>query len=204
MVRKIVTTRYIDEKEGFEYQFEPIEDTLKIKKTKAGYEARYLIQENDPQDPREDENLGTMVCFHKRYTLGDKTDLTSEQFDGWKALEKYLIEEKNAVVVLPLYMYDHSGISIATFRHGQHASWDCGQIGFIYATKEDIKRIGIKKSQVEKSLIHEVEYYNKYVQGDCYCLVKETYNAKKEYIDHDTLGGFFGYSEAVDALETEI
>lgn len=204
MVRKIVTTKYIDEKEGFEYQFEPIEDTIKIKKTKAGYEARYLIQENDPQDPREDENLGTMVCFHKRYTLGDKTDLTSKQFNGWEELEAYLYKEKKAVAVLPLYMHDHSGISIATFRHGQHASWDCGQIGFIYATKEDIKRIGIKKSQVEKSLLHEVKIYNQYVQGDCYCLVKETYNKNKKYITHDTVGGYGGIEYATKALKTDI
>jgi hypothetical protein len=50
----------------------------------------------------------------------------------------------------------------------------------------------------------EVEVYNQYIQGDCYILVKETFNLKKEKIDYDTCGGYFGYTEAEKSLKTEI
>ena len=201
-------TKYVND-EGFEFTFEPIEDTLKIKKTKTGFEARYLTPENDPQDPREDENLGTMVCFHRRYTLGDKTDLNSDMFNGWEELYDYLKKEKKAIMILPLYLYDHSGISIkvGSFQgllSQGHAEFDSGQVGFIYCTKEDLKRIGITKAKAEKSLQAEVEVYNDYIQGNVYYLVKETYNKKKEQINYDTCGGYFGYLEALKRLENEI
>jgi len=208
MIKTIVKTQYIND-EGFEFTFEPIESSLKIIKTKTGFEARYLIQDNDPFDPRENENLGTMVCFHKRYTLGDKTELNSEMFNGWEEMYDYLIKEKKAVMVLPLYLYDHSGISMKVgsfqgYLPQGHAEFDSGQVGFIYCTKEDLKRIGITKAKAEKSLMAEVGEYNQYIQGDVYCLVKETYNKDKEQIDQENCGGYYGYIEAEKALENEI
>jgi len=203
---------YVNE-EGFEFRFEPISDTLKITETKDGYEARYLISDNDPCDPRNDDNIGVMVCFHKRYTLGDHDQKrngkylvteTSDQFQGWQELEAYLRKENHAVVVLPLYLYDHSGISIRTYKHGYHANWDCGQVGFIYITKEKMKKEGMTKKQIEKYLIGEVETYDQYLQGDVYCIVCEKYNKDKEPIDYDTCGGYYGYEYAEKALATDI
>lgn len=126
----------------------------------------------DPFDPRtEDENLGTMVCFHKRYTLGDRHDLKHDDFNGWDEMERYLKEDLGALCVLPLYLYDHSGITISTHPFG--CRWDSGQIGFIYTTREDIdkimgyKRLTKKKlAEIEKSLIAEVEVYDQYLTGD--------------------------------------
>ena len=46
--------------------------------------------------------------------------------------------------------------------------------------------------------------FNQWVNGDIYCIVKETYNKDKEQIDYDIIGGYFGYSEALKSLETEI
>ena len=40
-------------------------------------------------------------------------------------------------VILPLYLFDHSGISISTGSF--HDPWDSGQVGFIYASKEKAK-----------------------------------------------------------------
>ena len=203
-ITKVV--KYIDEN-GFEFTFEPIQDTIKITEVKdgAGYEARYLISDHDAESPREWDNFGTMLCFHKRYDLGDDTEgKTSEDFNGWEEVEAYLRKEKKAVVVLPLYLYDHSGISMRTYRHGQHASWDCGQVGFIYITAEALKKEGVTKAKAEKILIGEVETYDQYLRGDCYTLVKETYTANKTKIDHDTLGGFYGYEYAEKSLATDI
>ena len=208
MIKTIVKKTYIND-EGFSFTFEPIEDSLKIIKTKTGFEARYLIQDDNPIDTREDENLGTMVCFHRRYTLGDKTDLNSDMFNGWGELEDYLIKEKKAIMILPLYLYDHSGISIKVgsfqgYLPQGHAEFDSGQVGFIYMTAENLKEVGFAKNRVEKYLISEVETYNQYLKGDVYCIVKEIFNLNKESIDYDTVGGYYGYEETLKALKTDI
>lgn len=165
-----------------------------------------MVYDENGYNPREDDNLGHMVCFHNKYTLGDKTVLKSEDFTSWEELKRYIKKELKAIYILPLFLYDHSGISIRTFPHGHHVNWDCGQIGFIYCTKEDLKKIGITKSRIEKSLISEVETYNQYIQGEVYCLVKEVYNDLK--IRNDSLGdicsGYLGRDYAEKALLTDI
>jgi len=83
-------------------------------------------------------------------------------------------------LISPLFLYDHSGlrIKIGSF-YGLlpqgHARFDSGKVGFIYATKEDIrktfkvKRISKKTLQeAEESLKQEVEDYDKYLSGEVY------------------------------------
>ena len=31
-----------------------------------------VIQDSEPESPREWDNLGNMICFHRNYNLGDK------------------------------------------------------------------------------------------------------------------------------------
>ena len=145
----------------------------------------YTIEiENDenPDNPRNWDNLSHMVCFHKRYDLGDSdTDLSSDIFNGWEEVEEHLRKEKGAVIIAPLYLYDHSWlrIKIGSF-YGcglpqGHARFDSGQVGFIYVTKEDIKedfqvkRITQKiKDRAMKVLEGEVKTYDSYVSGQVY------------------------------------
>jgi hypothetical protein len=131
-----------------------------------------IIPDEFPESPREWDNLGKMFCSHKRYNFGDE-QFNSSQFNGWDEVESYLYKEQNACIVLPLYVYDHSGLSMRTFVHGYHSSWDCGQVGFIYVTKEDVykeyscKRISSKTlDKVKNVLESEVKTYSQYLQGD--------------------------------------
>lgn len=85
-----------------------------------------------------------------------------------------LATEKNSI--LPLNLYDHSGLSMSasSFRgRAQHAEWDSGQVGWIYAAAEDIqKEYGdCSKESMEKAaklLKSEVETYDYYLPGQCY------------------------------------
>lgn len=43
-IKKITTTIYRDDEEGFTFTFEPADNSLTIKKTDEGYEARYLTR----------------------------------------------------------------------------------------------------------------------------------------------------------------
>ena len=155
-----------------------------------------IEQDEDPIDPREGDNLGIMVAFHKRYNLGDKTDLTSDQFNGWDEVENYLIKHEKAKVILPLYLMDHSGLTIRTEPfYGDYARWDSGQIGFIYTTDEKIKEFyGDKKpseKEIEGALEDEVRTYNDYLEGNIYRLSLE----KKEICDLDHI-----HTEIIDSL----
>jgi len=133
-----------------------------------GFTIKIEAEEN-PQDPREpgfQDHLGTMICFHKRYSLGDETDLTFDEFDGWKDLKKYIIKELKSICIMPIYMYDHSGITIQTTPYGDN--WDSGQIGFIYCTEKDRDKMGTQKKDLERILMGEVKEYDKYLTGEIY------------------------------------
>jgi hypothetical protein len=136
-----------------------------------------IVPDDDPQNPRSEyDNFGSMVCFHRRYSLGDKTTLRSGDFNSWSDLKNHLVRREKAVLILPIFMYDHSGITISTSQTGQYADrWDSGQIGFIYATKEKIRKEFLIKrvtkktlKNAEKILLSEVEIYDQYLTGNVY------------------------------------
>ena len=78
---------------------------------------------------------------------------------------------KDKVFYLPLYLYDHSGITMSTGSFCD--SWDSGQVGFIYVTKEDIEKeygaFNKKNLETAMSVLRgEVDIYNQYIHGDVY------------------------------------
>lgn len=125
-----------------------------------------IEQDTNPENPREWDNVGKMVCFHKRYRLGDNHDYNKDDYQSWDELEAAIREKENVVAILPIFMYDHSGITISTSSFS--CKWDSGQIGFIFATKERLEYIGCKESDAEKILENEIEQYDQFVTGDVY------------------------------------
>ncbi len=175
-----------------------------------------VMYDETARSPREWSNLGTMVCFHGRYTLGDEHDYSGpkdfllslllehenellagacpddlsrlfyywKNHDGandalclellnmaeelthsqlgdsfpadklgqviakddpawlWEMVEEELssgeflsiVEALGKYVILPLYLYDHSGITMSTGAFS--CRWDSGQVGWIYAEKK--------------------------------------------------------------------
>ncbi len=85
-----------------------------------------------------------------------------------------LAAEKN--IILPLNLYDHSMLRMSTssfLGRAQHAEWDSGQVGWIYATPEDIEKEygSLTPESYEKAealLKSEVECYDYYLSGQCY------------------------------------
>jgi len=132
-----------------------------------------IEQDTDPINPRTDyDNFGEMICFHRRYILGDEHDYKHEDYDGWNALYNALRKEEDpAEVVLPLYLYDHSSITISTGPFS--CPWDSGQIGFIIARRSKIlrefsrKRISPElRDRARQILEGEVKTYDQYLTGD--------------------------------------
>lgn len=154
-----------------------------------------LIYDDDPIDPRDWDTVGKMVCFHNRYRLGDKHDYKKDDFSSWDELLDKIIEDEKPQCTLPLYLYDHSGITISTSPF--ECRWDSGQIGFIYATEESIKICGrVSNEELRDILISEVRAYDDYLRGNCIGY-KITKKVKCEHCNHvedeemDSCWGFY-------------
>jgi hypothetical protein len=169
-----------------------------------------IYPDSECWNPREDrDNFGTMVCFHKRYALGDKHDLRHSDFTSWDSMQRHLEKEIGALIVLPLYLYDHSGlrIKIGGFQGllpQGHAEFDSGQVGFIYCTSENIRENwGVKQitkarlEHAEKLLRGEVSEYDDYLCGNCYGYEITEVEEKGTDIDKEAVWGFLGDSKPV-------
>ena len=177
-----------------------------------------IYQDENPESPREWDNLGIMLCGHKRYELGDEQPKSREELDE-------RLEELDPVIRLPLWLLDHSGLAMQTGSFESDAQqFDSGQVGWIVATKKDIldnftgydkngKRKPMKTKMTpqmvkdaERILRGEVETYSKYLGGFVYGFViekKDTcdkcQNVSSEHID--SCWGFYSYDEIWDHVD---
>jgi len=115
-----------------------------------------------------DDNMG-QAFFCKN---DDKNDTGIHYLDDFlpksfiKAIEDWM---EDNLAILPLYLYQHTGISMNTVGFG--CSWDSGQVGYIYATKEDYEKDWDKpfnREHAEECLKGEVETYDNYLTGEVY------------------------------------
>lgn len=208
-----------------------------------GLVGRIFFDEDAPNPRTEfDCHLGTMVCWHSRYNLGDEQpELSADDFQrslaedvdptvydrieywdhgpGWETLiRRHPCTEQSSYcsaeavkaadqrveaiiakaieehyIVLPLYLYDHSGITISTGPFS--CPWDSGQVGWIYVSIEQVKKeFGWKRltrdrrQQIVQILEKEVEEYDQYLTGQVFEYVLE--GNSEEIVD--SCGGFFG------------
>lgn len=156
-------------------------------------------QDDQPESPREWDNLGTIICDHSKYNLGDEQmeDYDVDEFGNWDDYKNHLNKEEGGIIALPVYLYDHSDITISTEPFS--CSWDSGQVGIIYVTLEeirkeyDVERVSKKLiSRVLEVLKGEIKVYDQYLVGDVYGYIVEDENG-----DHvDSCWGFFGEEHA--------
>jgi len=196
MIKKIVS--YVNE-DGFEFNFEPIEDTLSIKKTKDGFEARYLIQDEMCESPDEDKDDGVfLVNYHSDFQVERDDIIIEDDVKAWYQATRKVSQLKE-YHVFALACLVHSGVwlSLESNFHCDPGGWDTSHVGMVLVSKKETKKVE-KASELAQGL---VEHWNKYLTGDVYCGVKETYSRKKEPIDYDVFGGCFGYENAKESLK---
>lgn len=201
-------------------------------------------QTGDTSSPRDADNLGVMWTSHPRYTLGDESfakyipefdqlgsfvDEMQEFHQGSalvEAIVKRLVRQHGATVVMPLYLLDHSGLTISAGQNlvnGGRVSkrdayacdpggWDTSFVGFVFdtaRTRSDMANL----SSVEEYLNMEVREYASYLEGDVYGIVAErladverivktdgettSHTREDEWIEEDSCWGFIGHEYAV-------
>ena len=206
-----------------------------------GKDVAILVQRDDyPDNPRDWDNLGRMICFHNLYKLGDShkykstqnfvADLVEETMSDAELCQRiktapcleivkdekdlillehcksiywgekiysiasgetidslvrdlhsrldeleistlFSLLDQDKVAMLPLYLLDHSGLSISTSSFGD--PWDSGQVGWIYVTREKfLKETGHIKAEwpgkAIEMLSNEVKTYDQYLTGEVY------------------------------------
>lgn len=155
-------------------------------------------------------------CLEKVYDTDNLDDLKS----GWY-LEDDIIDNlsisdcetllEGKVFYYPLYLYDHSGITMSIGSFGD--PWDSGQVGWIYCTKDDIEKeynsFTQKDIDTAMSVMEsEVEVYDQYLRGDVYWYSRDSFiggkigdeSVRPEDVleddcfwrTEDSCGGFFG------------
>lgn len=230
-------------------------------------------RDDNPMNPREDwDNVGTMLCWHRRHILGDMCkkkndpklemwresiectmlemisrfdDKFDDRLSQWydreydrrgiakaactgqayeKAMTELALERRELIrrkvdkfyVVLPLYIYDHSGVTMSTSTFS--CPWDSGWVGFIYVSyAEAEKQYGYpemklprhspeKYQRIVEALKSEVETYDQFLTGEVYGFTVEKLNYEFEkpvgdvdaddndlpWEQSDSCWGFFG------------
>ncbi len=165
-------------------------DSKQIKVLHKTYTIK-IFQDDSPISPREGDNLGTIIYWHRNYDLGEingrKGNIDPHEFVAQK--------RKEGSVILPVYL---TGFS---------CQWDSGQVGWIFADKDairkwfQVKNITKKlRDKVREHLVSEIETFDKYIRGDVYGFTIEDEDGERV----DSCWGFYDEKECMDEAEAHV
>lgn len=174
----------------------------KIEKMAEEKYSKYTIERDGNEWDIRDENGdyfdgGYITEESAERFLEQQKDSYIEEIEDDELME--LIQSKN--LILPLYLYDHSGITISTSTFNDR--WDSGQIGWTYVSHDEIiKEYGsLDIEKAKKLLFAEAEIYDQYLRGNVYgfeLIEKDEDGGTWNIID--SCWGFYG----LDYIEGEI
>ena len=185
--------------EGFEFSYEPLEDTIIVEETDEGYTLKYLSPDSDcaesPDEWASDELF--LVHYHRDFQVKYDSVIVRDELAAWYNGE-HLQEIEKKYHIYPVSAYIHSGIhlSIGTADSPMDAGgWDTSHVGAVLVDKK------WGGDRCDKVAEQHVQYWNQYLSGDIYGIVKETYTKNKERIEADALWQYFGWELALTELE---
>jgi len=175
-----------------------------------------IYNDPDAESPRDWTHGCDLALYHRRYDLPNDAGLDFDSFEGWADVADALTEHHGALVVAPVYGYDHGALALS-LGNGYPFSdrWDSGTLGLAYVTEQNWKDTqgrpwtGSEQDQASarELMRSDVETYNMFLNGEVYGYVIED-PADGEHLD--SLWGMFGYdytereaAEAANALEHE-
>ncbi len=158
--------------------------------TYKGHQISIKYDEN-PESPREWDNICVFHVAHRNYGFGDENYNDSESIH-----EAQRVAIRAGDIVLPLYMYEHSGITISLSPFS--CRWDSGQVGFVQIPrKKMIEEFGKKiftpalKKRALKIAEGEVKTLDCYIRGEVFGYI----------IDDGDGDCCWGYYDVKDAME---
>ena len=164
-----------------------------------GMAIRICYDEN-AESPREWDNVGTIYSNHWDYNPdGHKID-EIENEEG----ELVSGELDRRFIWLPIYCYEHGGLTVSTKRdYPYNDGWDSGLFGIIAVEKERVRKdwgweaiTKERREQILRSLEGEIETFDSYCRGEVYGFVIEDEDG--EHID--SCYGYYGDEGMEDAI----
>lgn len=149
----------------------------------------HIKHDTSCESQREWDNFGTMVCFHRRYNLGDK-----HEFSDPDSFREWYDERAYKITVLPLFLLDHSGITMKI-----------SQVGWIYIKYSKLMKefnlteiTDTDRSRAKEKLIEEVKTYDQYLTGQIFGYMVEGPNCE------DSCWGYYGTEAAISEAKGAI
>lgn len=141
----------------------------------------------------------------------DITWLVDDIIDCLSCKDKWYLLEKHAnIIALPLYLYDHSGITMNCC--GFSDRWDSGQVGWIYTDKNTVLGTGADIERNWKETAYEwmegeVKEYDMYLQNEVYGIITEEYDGEgnpeddNSWTDEESCWGFYSSKWGDDLIK---
>ena len=152
--------------------------------------------DQSPESPREWDNICIIHLAHKRYSFGD---VNHNNYESVQQAEQEALANND--IVLPLYMYDHSGITISLAPFS--CPWDSGRCGFIQVPrKKMLEEFGKKvftpklKKRALEIAEGEVKDLDTYIRGEVFGYVIDE--------DGDSCWGYYSREDAMSEAEAMI
>ena len=175
--------------------------------TKSNEKLEIMIDEAC-ESPREWDNLTVIVTIkNNHHTIGDIQVNSSEEL-------RELLEDKKAEFAMPLYVYEHSGISLKCFEdktmvgYPYNDQWDAGCIGMVFTTEALLKEAGLfnsTKKEIIEYMKAEVDTYSQWCNGECYGFRLSKWSKcdkcnQLEDKEIDSCFGYYGYDHDKNGL----
>lgn len=134
-----------------------------------------IYYDDDARSPREAyDNLGTLYTAHRRYRPEKEFD---DHFDIGEVFEGRIGNFRKSFlkkyVALPVYLYDHSGITVSTTPFS--CPWDSGFFGIIAVSLDKVREeygwkhvTAKRRAQIERYLQGEIETLDSYYTGEVF------------------------------------
>ena len=176
-----------------------------------------LVYDRDATNPREGDNLGTILIAPNKSHWVASSDgvvdtsirLGNNSYEHWENLrrEQLNLKKSDIAIAYPITKHEHDSISLSL---GYKSGWDYGVVGFVYVTKETLRKEynvkRITKSIIERAetrLQSELNTLANWLNGDCYGWQIKEYALDDDGLDCeevDTLDSCWGYLDQDYAL----
>ena len=180
-----------------------------------------LIYDQHAAHPRECDNLGTiLIAPNKAHWIANRDSavdtsipLGNSPFEHWENLrrEQLKLKKSDIAIAYPITKYEHGEISL---QLGYTKGWDYTVSGFVYVTKETIRReYGVKR--ITKSMLNnaknclqsELDMLTSWLNGECYGWQIKEYALTDDGLDWkevavlDACWGYFDKEQALDDMQ---
>lgn len=166
-----------------------------------GYTIKVMADKSAENPITEWDGNIEFCCWHSRYDLGNSKRY-GNNLESSEECRDYAKRTKS--ILLPLYMYEHSGIALSLGReYPFNCRWDSGQLGYILIDRQWLHEYFGKKYFTKKirarmleAAENNVKLYNDYLSGAVYGFCVENTDGKTI----DNCWGFYGYDHKKSGL----